>query len=298
MATTVVDDEMVNEFASTHLPWRLDVRRGAGLLHATKAFGDSWAVSSGLGGMVGQRGPRELRRTEGEFLAVLLVRSGREVFTQQEKKAVVNAGSALVWDGVLPAECYSEGLLDKSTFFFPRDLARQVLPRFDAIVGKPLIATPSLKLLHSWIETSMSADYLDDAAAVTAGRVAVDLLTSAIGAASNIILDTRAIRLMEIRSYIDDHYGDPGLGIEDIAVANAISTRYLHRLFEDSDETCRQYLTRRRLEVAYRILTSNQDASITSIALRCGFATPSTFSRAFRSTFGFSPKDAWVQAMP
>lgn len=292
MNSSLIHNDMVNEFATTHLPWHLDVHRGSALCHSTQTFGEFWAVSTALGGMVGRRGQREIRRTEGEFLGVLLVHSGREVFTQRGNKAVVNAGSALIWDGVLPAECYSEGPLDKSTFFLPRDLGRKVLPHLDTIIGKPLIANASLKLLSTWIDTSMAADYLDDAAAATVGRTATDLLASAVGNSAEIVLDSRAIRFMEIRSFIDEHLGDSELSIDDIAAGTAVSTRHLHSLFEGSGETCRQYLVRKRLETAHRLLVERPDLTITDIAARCGFSTPSAFSRSFRVAHGFTPKEA------
>lgn len=292
MNTSLIDNDMVNEFASSHLPWRLDVHRQSALCHSTRTFGEFWAVSSALGGMVGRRDQREIRRTEGEFLGVLLVHSGQEVFTQRGHKAVVNSGSALIWDGVLPAECYSEGALDKSTFFLPRDLGRRVLPQLDEIVGKPLIANASLKLLHSWIETSMAADYLDAAAAAVVGSTATDLLASAVGSAADIVLDNRAIRLMEIRSFIDENLTDSELSTDDIAAGTAVSIRYLHSLFEGSGETCRQYLVRRRLETAHRLLRDRPDLTITDIAMRSGFSAPSAFSRSFRATHGVTPKEA------
>jgi AraC family transcriptional activator of tynA and feaB len=292
----VVTNQMVTDFASSHLPWRLNVMRQGELRHVTRTLGKSWAVGCTLGGMVGRRSPAELRQTDGEYLAVLLVQQGTEVFTQNDRKAIVGRGTAVIWDGVRPAECYAASHLDKITFFLPREIARQALPRIESIVGKPLPSSPSLRLLTSWLETSMNADYLDDDAASTAGNVAVDLLTSAIGPSSNIALSTQSIRLMEIRAFIDSNLNDADLSIGDIARANAVSTRYLHLLFQSAGDTCRRYLSRRRLEAAQRLLTTQPAMSITEVALRLGFASPSSFSRAYRSAYGLAPRDARMQA--
>lgn len=54
----------------------------------------------------------------------------------------------------------------------------------------------------------------------------------------NIVLDTRAIRLMEVRDFIDVNLRDAALGVVDIAHANALSIRYLHLRFKESGETC------------------------------------------------------------
>lgn len=287
-----MSNQMVTEFASSHLPWRLDVRRHAKLRHLTRRLGKPWTVGCTLGGMVGRRGPAELRQTDGEFIAVLLVQRGAEVFAQSGRETLVGEGMALIWDGVRPAECSAPGHLDKFTFFLPREMAREALPRFESIVGRLLPASPGLRLLGSWLKTSTDADYLDERAAVTAGNVAVDLLTSAIGSSSNIVLDTQSIRLMEIRAFIDSHLNSVGLSVDDIARANAVSTRYLHLLFQGAGDSCGQYLSRRRLETAQQLLMTQPGMSITEVASRVGFASPSSFSRAYRSAYGIAPRDA------
>lgn len=71
----------------------------------------------------------------------------------------------------------------------------------------------SLRLLSSWLQTSTTAEKLDKTAAATAGHIAVDLLTSAIGASSNVALNTPAIRPMESRTVMDAHLGDAELTV-------------------------------------------------------------------------------------
>jgi AraC family transcriptional activator of tynA and feaB len=242
--------------------------------------------------MSGRRGQREINRTDGDFAAVLLVRQGREVFSQGGRQATVGPGTAVMWDGVMPGECYSEGPLVKTTLFMPRQLCLEALPRLDLLVARPLATNPSLHLLFDWLRTSMKTPDLDEDAAAMAGRIAIDLLASAIGASSNIVLDTKTIRLMEIKAFIECRLGDSSLAVDDIARANAVSNRYLHALFEGTGETCREFLMRRRRELAYQLLLSPAEVSVTEVAHRCGFDNPSSFSRTFRAAYGMSPREA------
>lgn len=253
-------------------------------------------MSSTLGGMTGRRAAPELRRTEGEFLALLLAHRGREVFTQHQGDVPVEGGQAMLWDGVRPAICMAPGHLEKTTFFLPRDLGRRVLPHLDGLIGTPLSDSPALRLLTSWLATSMNADYLDEETADTAGKVAVDLLASVVGTASELVLDHRAIRLMQVREFIDAHLDQADLTVETIATAQTMSIRYLHLLFEGTGETCREYLSRRRLEGAHRLLITRPDLNITGVAQRCGFTNPSSFSRAYRVAHGLSPREARFRA--
>lgn len=287
-----VTDEMVSDFSTSHLPWQLDVVRDAALKHRMAKLGGPWAVDCRLGGMMGRRGQREISHTDGDYAAVLLVRHGREVFSQGGRQAVVGAGSAVIWDGVRPGECFSEGPLVKTTLFMPRQLCIEALPRLDSLVARPLATNPSLRLLFNWLRTSMTSPDLDEDAAATAGRIAIDLLASAIGASSNLVLDTKAIRLMEIKAFIESRLGDSSLTVDDIARANAVSTRYLHALFEGTGDTCREFLMRRRRELAYQLLVSPAPVSVTDVAHRCGFDNPSSFSRTFRAAYGISPREA------
>lgn len=287
-----VSNEMVASFSTSHLPWCLDVVREASLAYKEVKLGGPWAVDCRLGGMSGRRGSREISRTDGDYTAVLLVRQGQEVFSQSGRQSSIGPGSAVIWDGVLPGECHSDGPLVKTTLFMPRDLCLEALPRLDALVARPLAPTPSLRLLFDWLEMSMTSEALDKDASATAGRVAMDLLTSALGASANIVLNTQAIRLMEIKAFIERQLAVPGLTVDDIARANAVSTRYLHILFQGTGETCRQFLMRRRREAARALLLSPASLSITEIAHRYGFDSPSAFSRAYRTAYGVSPREA------
>lgn len=142
----------------------------------------------------------------------------------------------------------------------------------------------------------MAAPHLDVGAAATAGRTVVDLLASAVSASSETVLDAKAIRLMEVRSFIDGHLGQAGLSIEDIAAASAISVRYLHQLFRGTGESCRQDILRRRLEEAHSQLAARSERAITAIAAGCGFSAPSAFGRAYREAYGVTPRGARARA--
>lgn len=82
---------------------------------------------------------------------------------------------------------------------------------------------------------------------------------------------------------------DERLDLRTLAGTVDISPFRMHRLFRALlGETPRAYVERQRLERArFRMLV--QEASLTRIALDCGFESPDTFSRAFRRRFGESP---------
>jgi AraC-like DNA-binding protein len=244
--------------------------------------------------MTGRRRAVELRQTPGEYVALLMVHRGTEHLVQHGRTAEVQAGTAALWDGVRPVECHTPNVLVKHTLFVPRALLRDSLPDLDGVLVRTISASSSLRLLTSWLRTSMHEPVLDPDIAHTAGRVAVDLLRSVVGrAAGEPVDDTRAVRLIRARSYVDHNLADPELSLADVAAAVPVSLRYLHMLFHDSGETARQYVLRRRLERAQELLLApGTPMPVAEVAARSGFDSPSAFSRAYRARYGCTPRDA------
>ncbi|WP_261843607.1 AraC family transcriptional regulator [Aliamphritea ceti] len=75
-----------------------------------------------------------------------------------------------------------------------------------------------------------------------------------------------------------------------LAQVAAYSEQHLHRVFaEIVGESLHQYIRRSRLEVAANQLMFSPETAIVDIAEKCGFQSLSSFSRAFRATFGCAP---------
>jgi AraC family transcriptional regulator len=83
---------------------------------------------------------------------------------------------------------------------------------------------------------------------------------------------------------------DRDLGLEALAREACFSPWHFHRIFSALvGETPDAYVRRVRLEKAASWLGRQPPDSVTEIAMRCGFSTPSLFSRNFRTHFGLSP---------
>jgi AraC-like DNA-binding protein len=106
-------------------------------------------------------------------------------------------------------------------------------------------------------------------------------------------LASGGVLLAGIKAYIDEHLGSPDLGPEEIARANHISTRYLHRLFEGEGLSVSEWIRDQRVERCRRDLRDPllQHESILSIATRWGLPNSAHFSRVYRGAFGRSPRE-------
>ena len=122
------------------------------------------------------------------------------------------------------------------------------------------------------------------------------LLASAGGTARALDDAVSETLLAQVRAYIRQHLTEPRLGVEQIAVAHAISVRHLYRLCSAAEFSLEQSIIHQRLEGARHELSDpvSRDRSIAMVARRWGFTDPSYFSRRFRRTFGLTPSD-WRQ---
>lgn len=91
--------------------------------------------------------------------------------------------------------------------------------------------------------------------------------------------------------YVTQHLAEP-LPLEDVARAACFSPHHFHRIFRAlMGETLGSFIKRIRLERAVYLLSHRAGASLTAIALACGFSSSSDFSRSFRAHYGVAPRD-------
>lgn len=100
-----------------------------------------------------------------------------------------------------------------------------------------------------------------------------------------------AILKARVRQYVQQHISDADLTLDSVAVAMGCSKRYLHRVFEDDEQTLDRYIWQLRLDLARVRLESSQhgDQSISQICYAAGFRSNVHFCRLFKETYQLSP---------
>ncbi|MEU7646519.1 AraC family transcriptional regulator [Streptomyces huasconensis] len=99
--------------------------------------------------------------------------------------------------------------------------------------------------------------------------------------------------LTRVKTYVRHHLADRELTPERIAAAHAISVRRLYLLLGEAGISLEQWLITERLAKARQMLAAARYDRLTvaAVAARCGFSSPSHFSRRFRAEYGRTPNE-------
>ncbi len=96
-------------------------------------------------------------------------------------------------------------------------------------------------------------------------------------------------RLNRALLFIERNLEQP-LSLEEVAKEAFFSPFHFHRVFSAYlSESVYTYIRRLRLERA-AVMLKNQPISITDIALKSGYDTPASFTKAFKQLFGINPR--------
>ncbi len=277
-------------------PFRAELRAAAlGDLSVLHARGDPHAITQ----------PRGVGAPE-DGIALLMPRPGcyKTVQTEGVSSAhTVPPRTLVLADRSLSGWMWMRGDVDVVTVSLPREqvpaTARRALAR-DAILLPP--DAGETRLLASVLgNLPEDAPLLcDDQSARQVGEHVLGLLTLALRAQDTSVdppptsSDMSTVHFRSAMLLIERHVADPAFSAATLAGLLQISERLLYRILADHGTTFRRELRRRRLQCAYALLSApatEGHASISAIALACGFRSFSHFSRAFRAEYGCSPRE-------
>ncbi|GFE21136.1 hypothetical protein Sliba_15890 [Streptomyces nigrescens] len=246
-----------------------------------------------------RRTPRLIRQSDPENYHVTLPIAGSVGVTHAGREAVHGPREMHVADTSQPFHCVT-GALQAVGLEVPRKLVPLRKERADLLLTRRLPAEEGYGSLLAQLlgQLAKGAGPYGPADGPRLGSIIVDLLSSLLAHTldqdASLAPETRQRTLtLRIRAFIEDNIGDPGLTPPAIAEAHHISLSYMHRLFQQEEDTLAVYIRRRRLERVRRDLTDPalNDTPIHALAARWGFPRAADFSRVFRRTYGVPPRE-------
>jgi AraC family transcriptional regulator, positive regulator of tynA and feaB len=283
--------------SATHLPWevRSPAPEPGRIFHASVHRG--WIEDLALVDCVcspcsGTRQRHQLAATAGEFIVLLITRSGQETVGQGRTEASLQPGDAVAWDSTRPARFTVWQLLSKRSLLIPRAALDEVSGRGWTMPGTVLNgSSPAVRLLIDYLDVLRATLGDLGPSAVTAARNAtLELFSGALRADSDVASAATARPALRaaMGRYIERHLLDVELTQSALATAHGVSCRTVNRIFSDTGQTVGEVVRVRRLARARDELIGS-DQLISGIAHRWGFSDSSHFSRSFKAHYGSSP---------
>ena len=243
------------------------------------------------------RTPRTIAASDPETIDVALQVRGTSVIEQDGRQARIGAGDLCSYQSSSPFHVHPEGPVEFVLLTLSRELLGSRAAAICALTamriagdtGLASLTGPFLARLVDGMDTGrvrpQHADVVDGVLDLVRG-----LFSERMGSGETA---SRGVLLAGIKAYIDQHLASPGLAPEEVARANHISTRYLHRLFEGEGVSVSEWIRDQRVERCRRDLRDPllRHESILSIATRWGLPSSAHFSRVFRAAYGRSPRE-------
>jgi AraC-like DNA-binding protein len=238
-------------------------------------------------------------RTRSSLFFLHLQMEGESVHRQGGREALLRAGDFTLCDDTRDHEIALEGPNRRLMLGIPDATLRRHMACPEALVAIPMAAASGVCALLSRFLTDFWIQYrngLDPSACARVIPAILELLAGAYADLPRSRSDRSSLATahrIRIINFIEAHLNDPELTPTRIADACKMTTRYLHHLFCDQDETVARYILRRRLEACSRALlsASQRGRTVTAIAFDYGFNSPTHFGRVFRSKFGATPRE-------
>ncbi|QKW06906.1 helix-turn-helix domain-containing protein [Streptomyces sp. NA04227] len=246
------------------------------------------------------RDPKLILQSDPEQLLLAFILSGSAGLEQSGRQTPLDAYDLTIYDTSRPFRAWTTS--EQNTVMalhVPRALVPLPAHRTERLIATRMPGQEGAGGLLTKFLTELRSDTTQyrPTSAAHLGTVLVDLLTVLLGHHSDTDSAVppeshRTALIRQIQDFVQSHLADPDLTPGSIASAHHISTRYLHRLFQDQGLTVASWIRSQRLESCRRDLADPRlrGEPLHLIGARWGFGA-AQFSRAFRAEYGMSPSD-------
>lgn len=241
------------------------------------------------------RGPAEIRKDPRDHFMLYLVYRGESGVEQDGRAVRVGAGDFVIYDQARPFTLEFSNYTCGIVLTIPRPLMVSRVPAAHRLTARRITGASRLGMLTGTImrqlvefDVALEEQVADRVCAsaldILATTLEVELADGTEGGAA------RNCQLEQVKRYVLANLNDTEMTIESIAAAQNVAPRTLHRLFSSEGTTPIRWLWQQRLAASYKALAEGQSRHVTDAALSFGFTDLSHFSRAFKKTFGRSPR--------
>jgi AraC-like DNA-binding protein len=243
-----------------------------------------------------------IARTATDGILVVCYTSGHFTFRIGSMERRVEAGEIAFFD-LSQTMVIEAPFVENISLAISRRRLEAVVPLLDSVHGAVMPSTALAKVLIGAMEGVAAAGETMQPA--EAGPVA-DALILMVAAGLDQVSQTKAapggaagaVSLASLKAAIERRLTDPAFGPQALQDEFGMTRSTLYRAFEPLGGVG-AYISERRLRHAYRLMTdpAQKELRLSQLAFELGFAHASAFSRAFKTRFGLTPKEARTLAV-
>ena len=244
----------------------------------------------------GSRTQSKIAGTKAETVTIQKVLSGREYVEFDGEEMLLGEGDILIWDTTKPMQFRVQERLHKISVVLPLPRFQCWLPRSWSKVRHRIDGRSGSGLMLSNHIDSLAKSVFEggckDRYAVVDSTIGMLVNSLDLEDANSNRESLREIQLVGIKRFIISRIQDPGLCPVTVAKAANISLRYVHWLFEPTNETVTQYIIQQRLDFCARdLLNPHMNyRKLSDIAYSWGFKDVTHFSKRFKQRYDLTPR--------
>lgn len=243
------------------------------------------------------RNPHGIRRDTDAYCFLNLQVRGSCRVGQANRETITSPGEFSIVDSTEPfVHDYFTDEWEMFSFKIPKSVldTRMDVHR-DVVARKVTDRTPVGKIVVEYLTAIAKRPESLEASALDLNKIMVDFIGLSLGQSGDrdegVRRTFRSGLCRSIMSYIELHFADPQMSPSRAAAQFGISTRYLHMVLAERNQTFSQSVMKRRLEQSASNLLDERFVNISIAAYGAGFNDLSHFSRAFRNHYGMSPRE-------
>ncbi|MBO3086046.1 helix-turn-helix domain-containing protein [Cellulomonas fengjieae] len=225
------------------------------------------------------------------FLAVQV--SGSTMVAQGGSQAVLRPGDMTVYESTRPYTVLNTHPSELYCFGVARDELALPAPTIEAVAGRRIGPdnNPLAAVVAAYFGTLATTAALEHPTAVALTRPSVDLVRALV--ATHVAAPRSGSLVVRVEAYVRAHLADRDLSAATIAAAHHVSVRHLYAELARAGVVLGATIREQRLQECRRELRDPASAHLTVgvVGARWGFADASHFGRAFRETYGMTPRE-------
>jgi AraC-like DNA-binding protein len=215
---------------------------------------------------------------------------GRNYVSQYGRQATVNPGDGVIYLTRAPYDLIFPDLSELVVLQLPLDWCGIPANTLASLAAQPMrvrnnaALRTACRVLRSQFGTGQAVD------PAWSIRVATKMLGSALRQRINRPSPPRSHDALfaSFDRLVSDHLDDTRLDVPALAAAENVSVRTVHQVFAERGLRAAAHIRASRIARAQRLLRAT-NLPIPDVALRCGIADPTVFTRAFRNEVGMTP---------